>query len=66
MTLHEFPDIEICHIHAGTPGNGEIITVMCYVGGPTHARSVYVYLPGDYRLLTLCEVEIYEFTGNVH
>ena len=59
----EHHDNEICYIHAGSPGNGETVTTTCYVGGPTYARSVYIYLPGDNRVLTLCEVEIYEFTG---
>ena len=63
MELKEFPDYEICYIHTGSPGYGEALMMMCYIGGPTHARFVYVYLPGYDRILTLCEVEVYEFTG---
>ena len=63
MTSRRFADDEICHVHAGSPGGGETVDVVCYLGGPTHARYVYVYLPGYGRTLTLCEVEVYQFTG---
>ena len=63
MTSNVFLDEEVCHVHQGSPGPGETVEVMCLVGGPTHARYVYIYLPGDERVLTLCEVEVYEFTG---
>ena len=60
MELQVLSEKEICHVHAGTPTPN--VTVACYVGGPTHARYVYIYLPG-LRTLLLCEVEVYEFTG---
>ena len=63
MKSNVFLDEEICHVHQGHPGPGETVEVMCHVGGPTHARYVYIYLPGDERLITLCEVEVYAFTG---
>ena len=66
MTSRRFPDGEICHVHTGSPGNGETVFVTCHPAGPTHARYVYIYLPGDDRVLTLCEVEVYEFTGEVY
>ena len=64
MTSRDFTEDEICHVHSGSPGNGQTLDIICYVGGPTHARYVYVYLPGGpTRYLTLCEVEVYEFSG---
>ena len=63
MTSRDFTEDEICHVHSGSPGNGQTVDIVCHVGGPTHARYVYVYLPGRDRYLTLCEVEVYEFTG---
>ena len=63
MKSDVFLDKEVCHVHQGSHGPGETVVVICPVGGPTHARYVYIYLPGNQRVLTLCEVEVYEFTG---
>ena len=63
ITSRDFTEDEICHVHTGSPGNGQIVDIVCHVRGPTHARYVYAYLPGRDRYLTLCEVEVYEFTG---
>ena len=65
MTSRRFTDGEICHVHTGSPDNGEIVLVTCQPAGPTHARYVYIYLPGEKRILSLCEVEVYEFTGKL-
>ena len=61
MELHVLSENEICHIHAGKPD--PTVNITCHVGGPTHARYIYLYLPGDDRKIMLCEVEVYEFTG---
>ena len=58
-----FLDEEVCHQHNGNPGPGKTVVITCSIGGPTHARYVYIYVPGDQRTLTLCEVQVYEFTG---
>ena len=63
MKSNVFLDEEVCHVHQGYPGPAETVEVICYAGGPTHARYVYIYLPGDERVITLCEVEVYAFTG---
>ena len=64
MMSRDFTEDEICHVHSGSPGNGQTVDIICHVGGPTHARYVYVYLPGG-PYLTLCEVEVYEFNGRI-
>ena len=61
MELQVLSENEICHVHAGKPD--PTVNVTCHVGGPTHARYIYLYLPGDDRKIMLCEVEVYEFTG---
>ena len=61
IELRVLSETEICHIHFGKPD--PVVNISCPVGGPTHARYVYVYLPGDDKKLMLCEVEVYEFTG---
>ena len=63
MTSKLFLDEEVCYVHHGSPGPGETLVVTCPMGGPTHGRYVYIYLPGDDRVLSLCEVEVYEFAG---
>ena len=63
VTSRRFADGEICLVHDGSPSGGETVDVVCYLGGPTHACYVYVNLPGYGRTLTLCEVEVYQFTG---
>ena len=63
ITSDEFLDEEVCHVHHGSPGPGETVVVTCLTDGPTHARYIYIYLPGDGQILSLCEVEVYEFTG---
>ena len=65
MTLRNFTDGEICHVHTGSPGSGETVLATCHPAGPTHALYVYIYLPGENRILSLCEVEVYEFTGKL-
>ena len=62
MELRVLSEEEICHVHVGIPG--QTVNVTCNVGGPTHARYVYVYLPGTSRYLMLCEVQVFEFTGS--
>ena len=60
---HDFLDYEICHIHSGSLGNGQTADILCHVGGPTHARYVSIHQLGILQVLTLCEVEVFEFTG---
>ena len=59
-----FPDSQICHKHRGYPKAAETITVTCHAAMMTTlARYVYVYLEGDDRILTLCELEVYSQRG---
>ena len=59
-----FPEDQICHHHAGYPPANATITVTCRATmNVTFARYVYVYLKGSERILTLCELEVYEKQG---
>ena len=59
-----FPTSQVCHRHRGYPGPSETITVTCHPAMTTLARYVYVYLEGEYRRLTLCELEVYSQQGS--
>ena len=59
-----FLDSQVCHKHLGYPGAAKTITVTCHAAMTTTlARYVYVYLEGDDRTLTLCELEVYGHRG---
>ena len=60
-----FPSSQICHRHRGYPRASETITITCHAAMiTTSARYVYVYLEGEGRTLTLCELEVYCHQGN--
>ena len=60
-----FPSSQVCHRHRGYPGPGETVTITCHAAmATTLARYVYVYLEGDRRILTLCELEVYGHQGS--
>ena len=59
-----FPTSQVCHRHRGYPGPSETITVTCLASMTTLARYVYVYLEGEDRRLTLCELEVYSQEGS--
>ena len=59
-----FLESQICHKHLGYPEAAQTITVTCNAAMPTTlARYVYVYLEGDDRILTMCELEVYGHRG---
>ena len=52
----------LCYQHTGYPPAGSSLTISC-AAGHVWGRYVYIYLLGEDRVLSLCEVEIFEFTG---
>ena len=59
-----FPPSQVCHKHLGYPRAAATITITCHAAMiTTLARYVYVYLEGDDRTLTLCELDVYGHRG---
>ena len=60
LTSREFTKEVIFYTHSGSPvGCGETLKVTCHKCVTAYARSIFVWIPGRQRVLTICEFEVY-------
>ena len=58
----DFDDKSLCYQHDGKASTEDVVTVNCKAGLPP-SRYLIIRLPGQRKILQLCEVEIRKFTN---